>query len=200
VIVVLSKREKYIGIGAMAAVALLAINGLIVGPYFDRAAALQDDMRTATKTLGDDQNLLRLQKSKQAEWNAMLSNGLQADDSTAQSRTQQMIQTWARVANINLESINSEHVATQKGPFQVINFRLDFNTSGPDSMRQIARFLWSIESARIPVRLNNITIQSTREGTDQLNVKLVVSALYMPPTGQGAAAANEMFNELEGVP
>ncbi|MGA2439814.1 MAG: hypothetical protein ABSH08_02550 [Tepidisphaeraceae bacterium] len=197
---VLSKREKYIGIGAIAAVALLAINGLIVGPYFDRAAALQDDMRTATKTLGDDQNLLRLQKSKQAEWNAMLSNGLQADDSTAQSRTQQMIQTWARVANINLESINSEHVATQKGPFQVINFRLDFNTSGPDSMRQIARFLWSIESARIPVRLNNITIQSTREGTDQLNVKLVVSALYMPPTGQGAAAANEMFNELEGVP
>jgi hypothetical protein len=200
VIVVLSKREKYIGIGAMAAVALLGINGLIVGPYFDRAAALQDDMRTATKTLGDDQNLLRLQKSKQAEWNAMLSNGLQADDSTAQSRTQQMIQTWTRVANINLESINSEHVSTQKGPFQVINFSLDFNTSGPDSMRQIARFLWSIESARIPIRLNDIKIQATREGTDQLNVKLVVSALYMPPTVPGAAAASEMFNELEGMP
>ncbi|MGD0768862.1 MAG: hypothetical protein ABSB42_11815 [Tepidisphaeraceae bacterium] len=197
---VLSKREKYIGIGAMAAVALLGINGLIVGPYFDRAAALQDDMRTATKTLGDDQNLLRLQKSKQAEWNAMLSNGLQADDSTAQSRTQQMIQTWTRVANINLESINSEHVSTQKGPFQVINFSLDFNTSGPDSMRQIARFLWSIESARIPIRLNDIKIQATREGTDQLNVKLVVSALYMPPTVPGAAAASEMFNELEGMP
>jgi hypothetical protein len=200
VIVVLSKREKYIGIGAMAAVALLGINSLIVGPYFDRTAALQEDKRAAAKTLGDNQNLLRLQRSKQAEWNQMLSNGLQADDSTAQSRTQQMIQTWTRVANINLESINSEHVSTQKGPFQVINFSLDFNTSGPDSMRQIARFLWSIESARIPIRLNDIKIQATREGTDQLNVKLVVSALYMPPTGQSAAAGSELFNELEGMP
>jgi len=198
--VVLSKREKYIGIGAMAAVALLAINSLIVGPYFDRAAALEDDKRTAAKTLGDNQNLLRLQKSKQGEWNQMLSNGLQADDSTAQSRTQQMIQAWARGANINLEAINSEHVSTQKGPFQVINFSLDFNTSGTDSMRQIARFLWSIESARIPIRLNDVKIQSAREGTDQLTVKLVVSALYMPPTGQPSAAANEMFNELEGMP
>ena len=197
---VLSKREKYIGIGAMAAVALLGINSLIVGPYFDRAAALQDDERAATKTLGDNQNLIRLQKSKQAEWNQMLTNGLQADDSTAQSRTQQMIQTWARAANINLEAINSEHVIAQKGPFQVINFSLDFNTAGPESMRQIARFLWSIESARIPIRLNDVKLQSTREGTDQLNVKLVVSALYMPPAGQSAAAGSEMFNELEGMP
>ena len=197
---VLSKREKYIGIGAMAAVALLAINGLIVGPYFEKAAALQDDKAAAIKTLGDNKNLIRLKNSKQSEWNAMLSNGLQADDSTAQSRTQQMIQTWSRVANINLEAINSEHVPTQKGPFQVINFSLDFNTSGPDSMRQIARFLWSIESARIPIRLNDVKIQSAREGSDQLSVKLVVSALYMPPPGQGSAAGSEIFNELEGMP
>jgi hypothetical protein len=201
VTVVLSKREKYyIGIGAIAAVALLGINGLIVGPYFEKAAALQDEMRTAAKTLGDNKNLIRLKTSKESEWNAMLSNGLQADDSTAQSRTQQMIQTWARVANINLEAINSEHVSTQKGPFQVINFSLDFDTSGADSMRQIARFLWSIESAHIPIRLNDIKIQSTREGTDQLNVKLVVSALYMPPPVQSTAAGSDIFNELEGMP
>ena len=197
---VLSKREKYIGIGALAAVALMGINSLVVGPYFDRAAALQDEQRVAAKTLGDNQNLLRLQKSKQAEWNQMLSNGLQADDSTAQSRTQQMLQSWARMANINLEAVNSEHVFAPKGPFQLINFNLDFNTAGPDSMRQIARFLWYIESARIPIRLHDVKIQSVREGTDQLNVKLVVSALYMPPVGQGAAAGSEMFNELENMP
>ena len=46
---VLSKREKYIGIGAIAAVALLGINSLIVGPYFEKAAALQDEQIAATK-------------------------------------------------------------------------------------------------------------------------------------------------------
>jgi hypothetical protein len=199
VIVVLSKREKYIGIGALAAVALVGINSLVLDPYFDRRAELDDDKSTALKTLADNQNLFHRQKSKQAEWNQMLANGLQADDSTAQSRSQQMLQTWARTANINLESVNSEHVLTQKGPFQLINFNLDFNTAGPDSMRQIARFLWSIESARIPIRLNDVKIQSTREGTDQLSVKLVVSALYMPPAGP-SAPGSEMFNELENMP
>ena len=31
---VLSKREKYIGIGTIAAVAFLGINSLIIGPYY----------------------------------------------------------------------------------------------------------------------------------------------------------------------
>ena len=116
---VLSKRERYIGIGAIAAVAMLGINSLVGDLYFDKAAALQDEIRQATKTWGDNESLIRRGKSKQSEWNAMLSNGLSENDSAAQSRTQQMLQTWARLANINLESINSEHVAMQKGPFQM---------------------------------------------------------------------------------
>ncbi len=199
---VLSKREKYIGIGAIAAVALLAINSLIVEPYFDRAAALEKDRLDAKKTLGDDENLFRAQKSRLAEWNAMLNSGLQADDSTAASRTQQMLQNWARTAGINLEAISSDRVPSQKGPFEAVNFNLDFNTAGPESMRQIARFLWSIESASIPIRLNSIRIQSQKEGTDQLNVKLVVSALYMPPTENGSpnsGSGTDLFNAFEGM-
>ena len=67
-----------------------------------------------------------------------------------------------------------------------------------DSMRQIARFLWSVESATIPIRLNSIRIQSAKEGTDQLNVKLVVSALYMP-TGQNSNVGNDVLDALEGM-
>ena len=65
-------------------------------------------------------------------------------------------------------------------------------------MRQIARFLWSVESATIPIRLNSIRIQSVKEGTDQLNVKLVVSALYMP-TGQNSNVGNDVLDALEGM-
>ena len=97
-----------------------------------------------------------MQKNLQADWNAMLTNGLEADDSTAASRTQQMIQTWARGANINLEALTPEHIPSQKGPFQTINFSLDYNSSGNDSMRQIARLLSSVETAHIPMRLNSL--------------------------------------------
>ena len=196
---VLSKRERYIGMGAIGAVLVLGISSLIIGPYTDKAASLRHDLAVAKNTLADDDNLIRAQKNRLPEWNTMLSNGLQADDSTAQSRTQQMLQTWARTAGINLDALSSERAPSQKGPFEAVNFNLDFNTSGADSMRQIARFLWSVESATIPIRLNSIRIQSQKEGTDQLNVKLVVSALYMPPAGPNPAAGSDFLNAFEGM-
>jgi len=196
--VVLSKREKYIGIATIAVVAFLGIYTLIIGPYYDQSAALTQQLKKAKDTLAENQILFRVQKQREPQWVAMLNNGLRADDSTARSRTQTMLQTWARTAGINLESINSEDTPSQKGPFEAVNFSLEFNTAGNDSMRQIARFLWSIESATIPIRLNLIRIQSTREGSDQLNVKLVVSALYMP-TEPNSSPGNDVFDALEGM-
>jgi hypothetical protein len=196
--VVLSKREKYIGIGAAVAVAFLAVNALIIAPYYEESAQAVKDLKAANDTLAQNQELFRAQKNHEGEWNTMLNSGLRADDSTAQSRTQQMLQTWARTANINLDQISSERAPSQKGPFEAINFNLDFNTAGNDSMRQIARFLWSIESATIPLRLNSIRVQSMKEGTDQLNVKLVVSALYMP-TSQTPGLGTDVMDALEGM-
>jgi hypothetical protein len=197
--VVLSKREKYIATTTIGLVAALAIYYIVIGPYLDRYDELQTERATAIKTQGDNNNLLLLQAKKTDGWNAMLKNGLEADYSTAQSRTQQMLQNWARDAQINIENVSSEPVSVQKSDFQVINFNLDFNTQGDQAMRHIARFLWSIESAAIPIRLSDIHFQSTREGTDQLGVKLVVSALYMPPKNQNSTnnGAGEILNEME---
>jgi hypothetical protein len=201
--VVLSKREKYIAIGAIGAVVLLGINSLVIGPFTDRLSALDEQETTARKTLDDNKELLYRQKSLQSDWQEMLASGLQADDSIAQSKTQQALQDWARSANINLEALSSDHVATQHGPFQVIDFNLGFSSSGAQSMRQIARILWSIESANIPIRLNDMKITTTREGTDNLDVKLIVSALYMPPTAQSGAsdqpASGAPVNETDDV-
>ncbi len=201
---VLSKREKYIAIGAISAVALLTINSLVIAPYNDKRDALEEQETADTKTLEDDKLLLYKQEGLQSTWKDMLASGLQADDSTAQSKTQQALQDWARSANINLEALSSDHVATQKGPFQVINFNLDFNSSGNQSMRQIARVLWSLESADMPIRLNDMKITTAREGTDNLDVKLIVSSLYMPPTAQparsGQSGANSnQSDEMEDV-
>jgi hypothetical protein len=195
--VVLSKREKYIGLGTIGAVVLLAINSLVVEPYFARLEELDGEKQQAFKKSSDDDKLLIAQKNLQGDWNSMLTNGLEADDSTAASRTQQMIQTFAREANITLESTSPNHAPSQKGPFQTVEYTLDYNTSGNDSMRQVARFISSVESAHTPMRLSSIRVQSTREGTNQLNVKMVVSALYMPPTSTSTGPGLEDLLDME---
>jgi hypothetical protein len=194
--VVLSKREKYIGIVAVAAVALLAVNSLVLSPYMDALSDIETQEKADTQTLSDNKLLLYRQKSLQKEWQVLLNSGLEVDESVAQSQTQQDLQSWARAASINLDALSSDHVQTQHGPFQVLNFNLEFNASGNRAMRQIAGMLWSIESAKIPIRLNNLRIQSVREGTDNLDVKLVVSDLYLPPANQGVSPA-DLFDQMD---
>lgn len=199
---VFSRRDKYIGIGIAAVVVMLGIYGLIISPYFDQSDDLASQLTKAKETLAENQDLFRAQKFREPAWKAMLANGLQADDSTAQSRTQQLLQTWASSAGIQLDSLSSERAPSQKGPFEAVNFSLEFNSSGPDSMRQIAKYLWSVESATVPLRLSDMRIQSTKEGSDQVNVKLVVSALYMPIAAQNSGtggAGGDVIDALEGM-
>jgi len=194
--VVLSKREKYIGICAIAAAALLAINSLVIEPYNDALSQLESQEATDKKTLSDNQLLLYRQGSLQNEWQTMLASGLDVDDSVAQSQTQQNLQLWARTAGINLDSLSSEHIPAQHGPFQVLDFNLEFNVSGSRAMREIAEMLWSIESAKIPIRLADMRVQSVKEGTDNMDVKLVVSTLYMPPKGP-TESPTDLFEQME---
>ena len=43
------------------------------------------------------------------------------------------------------------------------------------------KLLWSLETATIPVRVNDMQVTPRREGTDDLTIRLSVSALCMPP-------------------
>ena len=87
---VLSKREKYIGIVAGAAVALLGISTLVIDPFISRLDSLDADRRNSLKTLSDNSSLLIKEKNLQSDWQKMLNNGLEADDSIAESQTRHM--------------------------------------------------------------------------------------------------------------
>jgi hypothetical protein len=189
--VVLSKREKYIGIGVIAAVALLGINSLVINPYEDKLDQLHSDQIAANKKYEDNKLLLHKQQVLQPAWQELVNTGLEGDYSDAQRQTQQALQTWARNAGVTLNSINSVGAPLQRGVFQIINFNVDFDDSGQPSMRHIANLLWSIESANIPIRIDDVKITSAREGTDQLSIKLAISVLYMPPAPANGAGAQQ---------
>lgn len=185
---VLSKREKYIGIGAITAVLLLGINYFIIDPYESKLDDLNSAQKDANKTLADNKLILYKQDHLKPAWQELLGTGLEGDYSDAQRQTQQALQTWARNATITLNSINSVGAPVQHGVFQIINFNVDFDDNGQPSMRHIANLLWSMESADIPIRIDDLKIQSTREGSDQLSIKLIVSVLYMPPASAPGTA------------
>jgi hypothetical protein len=176
---VLSKRERYIGLATAAAVALLALDSFALTPYIARRDAIAAGRADAQQQLSDAAGLTTRQAKLLPIWTALQKGGLKVYASLAESQTIQAVIDWAKAAGVDLAALKPER-SSQEGQFQVISF----NVTGTGSMQAVSKLLWSIETATIPVRVNDMQITPRREGTDDLSIRLSVSALCMPPEAE----------------
>jgi hypothetical protein len=176
---VLSKRERYIGVGVGAAIAILLLDSFVYGPYSDRL----DQIHTGEKNYAEQQMLgvdaMKQQHDRQGEWQGMLNSGLKTDAAEADSQARHAVMDWMQNTHVALTTITPER-QTAVGKFQVIGFHV----TGTGSMPSITRLLWSLETATIPMRIGDVTIKPRKEGTDDLTVDLTISTLCMPPASQ----------------
>lgn len=172
--VAISKREKYIGIGVGAAVGLLLLDQVVLNPFKDRLDTIAVQTDDARQKVSDAANLMGREHRLQRVWKDMEAGGLMADENQAESQALHAVLKWAQNSGVNLAALKPERTQTQ-GQFQVISFHI----TGTGSTPAIARLLWGMESATIPVRLNDMQISPVKEGTDALTVQLSVSTLCM---------------------
>ncbi len=181
----LSKRERYIAIGVAAAVVIFVLNQFLLTPYTDARALYFADREKVDTQLADADRLLVKQKAVAPIWTQIKLNGLKTDRGQAESQAQQAVLDWAKSAGVNVASVKPER-DQQQNQFQIIGFHV----TGNGSMLSLSKLLWSIETANIPVRLNDLQIAPRREGTDDLTLQISVSTLaLMPDTAKPAAGA-----------
>jgi type II secretory pathway component PulM len=175
--VILSKRERFIGIATGAVVALLALDWFIFTPLLERRTQVQADITIAQVKFDRATLLFNNTKAVNTRWGEMLSGGLKADASAAESQVLQAVHDWARESGLNMSSIKRERT-DKVNQFQQVTLRAAAN----GNMGAASRFLWRVQTARIPVRITDLLISSTRkEGTDDLSLTLGISTIYLAP-------------------
>lgn len=177
---VLNKRERSTAILAGAAFAFLLLYFMVWTPYNDSLKAAEDGLSKAQGSLNDYKNLVSLQPSLTKKWNEMQDEGLEADESQAEGQLRNAILKWSDENQIQLQTTQPPH-ATQRGKFQEISMSVGFDVSGTRGMYDIAHLFWAIESAPIPIRVNDMQVKAIRDGYDNLSITLSVSALCLPP-------------------
>ena len=180
---VLSKREKYIGLATVAAVAVLLIDQFVLSPYLDQLDSLSRDLSQAKRQIDNDNLLFAWQHKLQKIWNDMQTGGLQVDESQADSQAQMAILQWAQRSNMNVTALKTEHISQQKA-FEVLSYDVTATGSTPG----LARLLWALETATIPLRVNEVQISSRPENTDNLTVRMNVSTLSLPQNNSTGGA------------
>ena len=171
---VLSKREEYIAIAALAVVGILLLDGIAITPFFERRDALQAKKQRLLNELEQAETLFARKRNAAPRWRGMLENGLKSDRAAAESRVLHAIRDWSQQAGFTVLSRRPERTTEKNGLHEI-----GFQVSGTGTMSSIAGFLWRIESSSLPVRLTDLKLGTRRPGVDDLTLEATFSALFV---------------------
>jgi hypothetical protein len=171
----MGKRERIIAVVAGLVVGALVLDRLFITPWLERwdiartrAAAAERELEDARQTIDND---LRAQRN----WRDMSGGTVQSDAAAAESQVLNRVRNWAQDAGLSLTSIKPEAAVPQKG-YQRVTIR----ATATGSMRNVARFLFAVENADVPLRVSDMQIVTRREGTDDLTLQVGLATIYLP--------------------
>ena len=175
---VLSKREQIILVASLVCVGLLVVDKFVVEPLWDRLDELGAERQRLVGELNEAGLLISNHDRMDRKWKEMLSDGLRSD-AEAESRVLGALREWSDGASLALSSIKPERVASDKGLQEMI-----FTVAGKGSLESVARFLWQIETAALPVKIKDMQLGSSSESGGSMSLQLHLSALYLGTQGK----------------
>ena len=187
----LSKRERTILIAALASVGLFVAVKFVVDPVQAKRNELESQRQQLQGDLNEADLLIGNHGRMQKKWNAMLSDGLR-NETEAESRILDALRQWSAAANMALSSIRPERISSDKGLQEMI-----FTVAGRGTLDSVARFLWQIETAALPVKIKDMQLGSSSESGDSMSLQLHLSALYLGTQKKAEAGQREAENEEE---
>ncbi|MGA2266447.1 MAG: hypothetical protein ABSH10_08475 [Phycisphaerae bacterium] len=188
---VLSKRERYALIGTAVAVTVLAVDRLAVAPLLAWRSRTDDERAHLTSEWDRATALLARRDQVASHWRQMVASGMKSDPGEAESQVLHAVRDWAEEAGVSLSLLKPDRLA-EKSPLPEIAFQ----AFGTGKMKAVARLLWRIQTAAIPLKVTEVLLSTHKEGTDDLSFQLRLSTVYA--TTQPAPASLAARSQPQG--
>ena len=191
----MSQRERFVGTIAAVVICLLVLYQFVIEPQLSQIADLNGKIDTASTDLERADQLFTSSRSATKKLAAMAGSGLRRTDAAAESELLNQTRVWAQEAGIAGWGIKRERTEKERD-FNKITFR----ANGTGGMGQIGRFLFRLQTAKIPVRVADMTISSRKDGTDDLAIVLSISTIYLAPETEKTPARPAGATPASGGP
>lgn len=178
----LSKRERYIIAASIAAVLLVALDRYVVTPLFERRARTVAAKAEAVGRMENALNLFAQSRRMTRKWQEMLASGFRGDTTHVESALLRALRDWSRESGLTLSSLKPERLA-EEGAFSAVSV----HAVGSGTMESVAKFLWRVETAKLPLKIEEFQVGARREATDDLSLQMRLSALHIPEEPKRAA-------------
>jgi hypothetical protein len=167
----ISKREGYFTLVLLLACAAFVLDRLAIGPYLDRRDELVLERQSMQTNLDDAHKVLRDQRRLKKEL-AGMEGFFKLDPSDAEGRLLAMLQESEQASGVNGASFQRVGIVEEHG-----FTRLTFQATALGKMSSIAMFLYRIETAAMPARVDDVQISPKDDKGDDRQVHFSVSTL-----------------------
>ncbi len=186
---VLTKRERYIGIATVAVLSILVLDQFILQPAKDRIDKLDADIARAQQEHLNAQQLFNSSRRANRDWKTIAGDAMTRDTGDPESRVLNSVREWAQEEGMRLPSVIPQPAQVEKGFNKIV-----FRATGSGNLNQVGRFLYRVQTASMPLRITDLQITS-KDGTDELSVNFGIATISpIPeanrPGGAGAAPAD----------
>ena len=176
----LGNRQQLLGILAIAAVALMVGDKVVISPLAASWKKRAEQVAELKKSVSQGAMLLEREKSIRARWELMRTNALSGDMSTAEAEVIKAFDRWSRASGVGISSIQPQPQKRRSvNDITTIECRAD----AFGSLSTLARFLYEVEKDPMAVKVDLVEITTRDKDGRQLQLGLQVSGLLLNPPG-----------------
>jgi hypothetical protein len=186
---VLSTREKYIAIAVGVVFGGLLINSVLISPLLAKNDDLKTQIANEKAAYERDMLIVRAKTRNEETWRKHL-QAIRRDKSAAESQIIGTILAWAEQAGMGQPGVkpNPAEQPVIKLGGRITDkdktfLKLTARFTGSGSMRQVGQFLWQVQTSGIPVRISDMSVSTRKENTDDLELALGISTIFLSPEG-----------------
>ena len=175
----LNKRQQFLAMLAIAAVALFMADKLVFTPLTnswkarsERIAKLKEQVREGTATL-------RRATALREQWATMSTNTLPNSKPAAESLMLKAFERWSQAGNVSVSSIRPQWKETEDD-YKTLECRADV----AGNLSAISRFLFQIERDPMGVKVDSMELTAHDNEGSQMALVIQVSGLSLNPQKQ----------------
>ena len=177
------RRKNALIVAALVSFGLFAGDRLVFEPLASAWDARAAEIAKLRGRLDKGELLLGRQDHLAETWRDYEDAGLPADQAAAEALALKSVDGWAKESGLTVASIKPRSIP-DNGEWP----KLEFRASARGSLESIARFVWLLETAALPLRVEELEIASHEKKLGDMAVNIAVSGLLLAPRQDASPA------------
>ncbi len=168
-------RQRLLAFVAIAIVALFALDRLVFTPLTKGWKSRSAAMAQLQKSIDNGKMLIQRESHTRRAWNDIRQSSLPASASEAEKELLAAFEKWSEESRVSVSSIRPQWKKGATDDYSVLECRVD----AAGSLPVLAKFLYSIESSPMAVKMESVELTARDNNGEQIALGLLVSAVRL---------------------